>query len=216
LSPKTVVHLVRHGLVENPSGVLYGRLPDYHLSELGREMARAAADFLAGRDIAHLRCSPLERAQESMEPIAAIYPLPVVIDGRAIEAQNRLEGQLVSLGGPAMRDPKNWWLFRNPFRPSWGESYTDLVARMRLAMRDAATAAEGHEAIIVSHQLPIWMARCDAEGRRLFHDPRRRQCALSSVTSFTYLDGHITSVSYASPAAELIPATKSKKFVAGA
>ena len=47
------------------------------------------------------------------------------------------------------------------------------------------TAAAGHEAVIVSHQLPIWMARCDAEGRRLFHDPRRGECRLASVTSLT-------------------------------
>ena len=213
---RTVVHLVRHGLVENPHGVLYGRLPEYHLSALGREMAATTATFLEGRDVTHLRCSPLERAQESMEPIAAVYPIPVTIDGRVIEAQNHLEGQQVSLGGPAMRHPKNWWLFRNPLKPSWGEPYTELVARMRLAMCDAAAAAEGHEAIVVSHQLPIWMARCDAEGRRLVHDPRKRECALSSVTSFSYVDGRVTSVSYTSPAAALIPTGKSKKFVAGA
>ncbi|GAA3609538.1 histidine phosphatase family protein [Microlunatus ginsengisoli] len=213
---RTVVHLVRHGLVENPDGVLYGRLPDYHLSELGREMAATTAQFLSDRDVTHLRCSPLERAQESMAPIAAVYPIPVTIDGRVIEAQNHLEGQHVSLGGPAMRDPKNWWLFRNPLKPSWGEPYTEIVARMRLALRDAALAADGHEAIVVSHQLPIWMARCDAEGRRLVHDPRKRECALSSVTSFTFLDGRITSVAYTSPAKALIPGVKSKKFVAGA
>jgi broad specificity phosphatase PhoE len=213
---RTVVHLVRHGLVENPHGVLYGRLPDYHLSVLGREMAATTATFLAGRDVTHLRCSPLERAQESMEPIAAVYPVPVTIDGRAIEAQNHLEGQQMSLGGPAMRDPKNWWLFRNPLKPSWGEPYAEIVERMRLVLRDAAQSAAGHEAIVVSHQLPIWMVRCDAEGRRLAHDPRKRECALSSVTSFTLIAGRITSVGYASPAADLIPGAKSKKFVAGA
>ena len=213
---RTVVHLVRHGLVENPHGVLYGRLPDYHLSALGREMAATTAKFLAGRDVTHLRCSPLERAQESMEPVAEIYPLPVTIDGRAIEAQNHLEGQQVSLGGPAMRDPKNWWLFRNPLKPTWGEPYAEIVERMRLVLRDAAQSAAGHEAIVVSHQLPIWMVRCDAEGRRLAHDPRKRECALSSVTSFTLIAGRVTSVGYASPAADLIPRAKSKKFVAGA
>jgi hypothetical protein len=61
------------------------------------------------------------------------------------------------------------------------------------------------------------MARCDIEGRRLAHDPRRRECSLASVTSVTYLDGRVTSVSYAEPAAELLPLVKSKKkFVAGA
>lgn len=215
-SEKTVVHLVRHGLVDNPQAVLYGRLPDYHLSELGRAMAEKAADFLADRDVTHLRCSPLERAQESMEPIAARFDVPVVIDGRVIEAQNHLEGQQVSLGGAMLRNPRNWWYLRNPLRPSWGESYTDIVARMRLAMRDTVQAARGHEAVVVTHQLPIWMARCDVEGRRLVHDPRKRECALSSVTSFTYLDGRVTSVSYTVPAADLLPAAKGKRFIAGA
>ena len=65
------VHLVRHGEVENPQGVLYGRIPGFHLSEAGRVMAKTAAGFLAGRDVTVLRSSPLERARETAEPIAA-------------------------------------------------------------------------------------------------------------------------------------------------
>ena len=87
---------------------------------------------------------------------------------------------------------------------------------MRPAMKDAGDAAAGHEAVIVSHQLPIWMARSDAEGRRLIHDPRKRECTLASVTSFTYIDGRVTSVSYPEPAAELLRPHRTKKFVAGA
>ena len=121
-----------------------------------------------------------------MEPIAEALGLPVSIDGRVIEAANYLEGLKVSFRGAAARTRATWWYFRNPLKPSWGEPYTEIVARMRLAMRDAAEAAAGHEAVIVSHQLPIWMARCDAEGRRLVHDPRKRECTLASVTSFTY------------------------------
>jgi broad specificity phosphatase PhoE len=50
----TVVHLMRHGEVHNPTGVLYGRIPDFHLSELGRKMADRVAEHVAGRDIVHL------------------------------------------------------------------------------------------------------------------------------------------------------------------
>ncbi len=216
MTTRTVVHLVRHGLVHNPNGVLYGRLENFHLSELGVQMAERAAEFLAGRDVAHLRCSPLERAQETMRPIAERFPgQQVTIDGRVIEAENSLEGQQVGLNAAFLSQPGNWWAFRNPLRPTWGEAYTAIVARMRLAMRDAEQAAAGHEAIVVSHQLPIWMARCAVEGRRLAHDPRKRECALCSVTSFTYLDGRVVSVSYSEPAADLLPGT-SKRFVAGA
>lgn len=213
---RTIVHLVRHGEVQNPDGVLYGRLPAYHLSESGREMAVLVAKALADHDVVHLRCSPLERAQETMEPIAAESGgIKVVIDGRVIEAENYLEGQQVRFP-QALTKPRNLWYFRNPLRPSWGEPYAEIVARMRLAIADAAADADGHEAVIVSHQLPIWMARCDVEGRRLVHDPRRRECALASVTSFTLIDGRVTSVVYSEPAAALTAAKGDKKFVAGA
>jgi broad specificity phosphatase PhoE len=75
---------------------------------------------------------------------------------------------------------------------------------MLAAMKDARDAASGHEAVIVSHQLPIWMARCDAEGRRLMHDPRRRDCSLASITTFSYLDGRVSSVTYREPVADLL------------
>ncbi len=217
LHPNSIVHLLRHGEVENPTGVLYGRLPDFHLSALGRQMAERAADYFSGRDITHLRCSPLERAQETMEPIADKFQLSITTDGRVIEGDNVFAGKVFSMGASALRDPRNWWHLRNPLKPSWGESYHDIVARMRAAMKDAAEAADGHQAVIVSHQLPIWMARCDVEGRRLIHDPRKRECNLASITSFTFIAGRISSVSYAEPAADLVPANaKSKKFVAGA
>ena len=93
---RTIVHLVRHGEVDNPAGLLYGRLPDYHLSELGREMAERVAEHLRERDVVHLRCSPLERAQETAAPLAEALGLPVIIDGRVIEAANYLEGLRVS------------------------------------------------------------------------------------------------------------------------
>jgi len=212
---RTIVHLVRHGEVDNPAGLLYGRLPDYHLSDLGREMAERVAEHLGERDVVHLRSSPLERAQETAAPIAEAFGLPIVIDSRVIEAVNYFEGLRLSFAG-ALRHPKNWLYFRNPFKPSWGEAYTEVLARTRLAMRDAVEAALGHEAVIVSHQLPIWIARINAEGRRMVHDPRKRKCTLASVTSFTYIDARITSVSYSEPAAELLRPHQTKKFVAGA
>ena len=215
MAERTIVHLVRHGEVDNPKGLLYGRLPDYHLSATGQEMALRVTEYLRGNDIVHLRCSPLERAQETMTPLAEALALPVTTDGRVIEAANYLEGLKVTLTG-TLRRPRSWWLFRNALKPTWGEPYVDIVARMRLAMRDAVEAADGHEAVIVSHQLPIWMARCAAEGRRLPHDPRRRQCTLASVTSFTYLDGRVSSISYHEPAADLLRTHRTAKFVAGA
>jgi len=196
------VHLVRHGEVDNPGRVLYGRIPGFHLSEAGRMMAKAAADFLAGRDITLLRSSPLERAVETAEPIAAELGLPVELDDRLIEPWNHFEGERFAVGDGALRQPRHWLHLRNPFRPSWGEPYTEVAARVLAAVADVARAADGHEAVCVSHQLPIWVARRATEGRRLWHDPRRRQCALGSVTSLTLSDGEVTSIQYATPSSE--------------
>ena len=198
-APNAVVHLVRHGEVANPRAIIYGRIPGYHLSEDGRMMAKAAADFLAGRDITVLRSSPLDRAQETAEPISAQLGLPVETDDRLIESWNHFEGMTFGVGDGSLRRPRHWFYLRNPLRPSWGEPYQRVARRVLAAAASAAQAADGHEAVCVSHQLPIWVARRAAEGRRLWHDPRRRQCALGSVTSLTFTAGKVTAVRYAEP-----------------
>ena len=196
----TVVHLVRHGEVRNPDAVLYGRLPGFHLSEEGILMAKAATAFLAGRDVALLLSSPLERALETAAPLAAQFGLEVREDERLIEPWNYFEGARFDVGAAALARPAAWPHLVNPFQPSWGEPYTSIAARMHAVMADAAREVSGREAVCVSHQLPIWVARRAAEGRRLWHHPGRRRCALGSVTSFTYRDGTITGVTYAEPA----------------
>lgn len=214
--PTTVVHLLRHGEVHNPDGILYGRLPDYHLSDLGRQMAERVAATVADRDITHLVASPLERAQETAQPSAAALGLEIVTDERVIEAANHFEGQRFGVGDGSLRKPSAWKHLYNPFKPSWGEPYKDIVVRMLAAMHDAREAATGHEALIVSHQLPVWTARSYVEGRRLFHDPRRRQCSLASLTTFTYRGDRVVTVAYSEPAADLVPVKAEKKFTAGA
>jgi broad specificity phosphatase PhoE len=200
MTQSTVIHLLRHGEVRNPDGVIYGRLPGFQLSEDGRMMAKAAADFLAGRDITALYSSPMERARETAEPLTEQFGLEVSIDDRLIEPWNHFEGERFDIGFPALRRPGNWPRMANPFRPSWGEPYASIAARMHAVMADAAREARGHEAVCVSHQLAIWVARRSAEERRLWHHPGRRECALGSVTSFTYAGDTITGVSYAEPA----------------
>jgi broad specificity phosphatase PhoE len=194
----TVVHLLRHGEVSNPNGVLYGRLPGYHLSANGRLMAAAAADFFAERPVAALFASPLERARETAQPVAERLGLEIVTDDRLIESVNVLEGKTVTLARLAL-DPSNWRYLWNPFRPSWGEPYPQVVTRMRQVIDRAREAAPGQEAVCVSHQLPIWVSRLAAEHKRLWHNPNNRQCALGSVTSFTFDGDELADVSYAVP-----------------
>lgn len=201
----TIVHLVRHGEVHNPGGVLYGRRDGFHLSERGRAMADRIGEALGGNDITVLRSSPLERAQETAAPLATALGLEVGLEPRVIESENRFEGLTFGKGNNALRNPLLWRHLYNPFKPSWGEPYKVIVARMMAAVHDARVAAAGHEAVLVSHQLPIWTTRLAAEKRSFLHDPRKRQCTLCSITSFHFDGEDLVRVSYAEPAIDLIP-----------
>ena len=202
---RTVVHLLRHGEVFNPEGVLYGRLPGYRLSDLGEQMATRAAQALADRDVTLVVASPLERAQATAAPIGAVHGLAVETDPRLIEADNVFEGHKVSVGDGVLRKPSAWRHLYNPFRPSWGEPYVEIASRMHEAIDAARAAARGGHAVLVSHQLPIWIARLAAEDRRLWHDPRARQCTLASLTSLAYDDDTLVAVTYTEPSRDLLP-----------
>jgi broad specificity phosphatase PhoE len=213
---KTVVHVLRHGEVYNPEKILYGRLPGFRLSELGAQMAKAAAQALADRDIAHVVASPLERANDTAEPIAAQFELPVTPDERLLESTNWFEGRRFSVGDGALRDPRNWWVLRDPVTPSWGEPYTMIAKRMFEALRAARSAAAGHEAVCVSHQLPIWTLRRYVERKRLWHNPRSRQCGLASLTSFHFEGEKVVGIGYSEPAAHLVALSPGAQTARGA
>ncbi|WP_029069010.1 histidine phosphatase family protein [Jonesia quinghaiensis] len=203
----TIVHLLRHGEVHNPEKVLYGRLPNYRLSELGQEMARRVAQHLhgEGRDITAVIASPLQRAQETAQPTAQAFGLEIATDERIIEAENYFEGKTFGVGDGSLRHPQHWPRLINPFRPSWGEAYKQQVRRMHAAVDSARTVAAGHEALLVSHQLPIWIARQAYEGKKLWHDPRKRECNLASLTSLHFDGDQLAKVVYSEPVADLYP-----------
>ncbi|HEX3907902.1 MAG TPA: histidine phosphatase family protein [Mycobacteriales bacterium] len=197
---RTTVHLVRHGEVHNPDGVLYGRIPGFRLSDSGEQMAVLAAGWLAGHDVTVVRSSPLDRAVQTAAPIAAEFGIEPTTDDRLIESDNVFEGRTVGVGDGSLRNPVNWRHLYNPFRPSWGEPYDEVADRVHAAVADARDAAEGHEAVLVSHQLPIEVVRRRLEGERLWHRPDRRRCALASITSLVYDGDRLLRVDYVEPA----------------
>ncbi|TLK50934.1 histidine phosphatase family protein [Glutamicibacter sp. V16R2B1] len=210
--PKSTVHLLRHGEVQNPDRILYGRIPGYGLSELGMEMAERAGKYFGeqaaeGAKLVRLVASPLLRAQQTAAPTAAALELPILTDERVIEAGNRFEG--LSRIANRLREPRYWPYIINPLKPSWGEPYSEQVDRMRLAMQEhrraaVAEAGDGAEVVIVSHQLPIWVTRRASQGQRLWHDPRQRECTLTSITSFEFSDDQLVNLSYHEPCADLL------------
>ena len=189
------IHLVRHGEVENPKGVIYGRMPGFHLSERGRRQAQAAAERLADRDIGSVWASPLERAQETAEAIAAPHGLALVTDERLIESGTTLEG----VGKTAMaflRSPKTWWAIRNPWKPSWGESFADIGTRMMGAISEALEQADGREVVVVSHQTPVLVARQALSKRRGAPWMGGAPCGTGSITSLVIENDAVVSTNY--------------------
>jgi len=195
---------VRHGEVFNPDGVLYGRLPGFHLSELGKKMAASAASELTGHPITALYASPLLRAQESAQPWSEAFDLPIQTDDRLIEPTNKFEGGTYEFGPKVLLHPKIWPWVANPLKPSWGEPYTDVISRMFAAIDDAWAATETGEVVMVSHQMPIVMVQRAVSGQRPFHDPRKRRCTLSSITTLERRGDSFVEVGYQEPAAELL------------
>ena len=199
------IHFVRHGEVHNPEKILYGLQPGWRLSDRGNEMAAVIGDWSTKLDLGAIHSSPLQRAQETVAPIIAKHKLSLTTDKNLIEASNIFEGKKFELGSGVLRHPSSWRYLYNPWKPSWGEPYDQLISRMLKGLFTARDAAGGKDAICVSHQLPIWILRSAVEGRRLLHDPRKRECTLASVTSFELdSEGMISSVSYSEPAKHLL------------
>ncbi|WJY67239.1 bifunctional RNase H/acid phosphatase [Corynebacterium auris] len=198
---RTTVHLVRHGEVFNPTKILYGRMPGYHLSSRGQSMAEVTARFFAGRDVTYLAASPLERAQETAQPIARVTGVDVDTREDILEAGNRFEGLRTKGWRSQLWNPVRWRLMTNPTRPSWGEAYEDILERMMGAVRDARARAVGHEAVLVSHQLPIVMVQRFVQGKRLAHVSR--ECELASVTSLEFVGDDVVDWSYNRPAKDI-------------
>jgi broad specificity phosphatase PhoE len=207
----STVHVIRHGEVENPKKILYGRQPGWRLSERGQAMAQVIGEWSKDIDLGALHVSPLQRAQETAAPISAAHNIAITTDERLIEAANIFEGKSFEPGSGVLKHPASWRHLYNPFKPSWGEPYEEQINRMLAAIFAAKDAAKGKDAIVVSHQLPIWSLRSAIEGRSLLHDPRKRICTLASVTSVRFDDeGLISDLTYSEPAGHLLP-QKNKK-----
>lgn len=198
--PASRLHLVRHGEVNNPHGVLYERIDGFELSETGHQMAAAAASELVanGRQVTRLLASPLLRAQQSAAPIAQAFGLEIETEPRVVEPWNKFKG--LRMGPKALLTRPSLALsLYNPSRPSWGEPFTQIANRMIDATLEAWQETPEGDVVIVSHQLPIWMLYRSSQGLRLPHDPRRRRCSLSSITSFEVIGGRLQEVSYSEP-----------------
>lgn len=212
----TTIHFVRHGKVHNPGHVLYERLPDFHLSDVGRRMAEATADYIAAspqmNTVAAVYSSPLDRTREtagaildalnSVRAARGEEPLELRTDERVIEAANEFRGKRIGHGDGALWRPENLKLIRNLYKPTWGESYRHIAARVKNFADEKVDEWAGRQIIVVSHESPIWSYRHLLETGHPEHWMFLRKTALASVTSVTYdSDSHrVLSITYVDPA----------------
>lgn len=213
----TTIHFVRHGEVHNPDHILYERLPGFHLSDRGRRMAEATARYLAAspqtNTAAAVYSSPLDRTRETAQAILTALneirmarneePLELVTDQRIIEAGNNFRGTRIGHGEGALWRNGNWRLVTNLWKPSWGESYRQIAARVSAFAQEKVREHAGQQIIVVSHESPIWSYRHLLETGHPEHNMLLRHTALASVTSITYdsQTGNVMSITYVDPAA---------------
>ncbi|NEG96243.1 histidine phosphatase family protein [Bifidobacterium sp. SMB2] len=217
--PATTIHLVRHGEVYNPDHVLYERLPNFHLSDRGVRMAQATARYIAAHSginqASAVYSSPLDRTRETAGEILAALnsvrterdepTLELHTDKRVIEAGSEFRGKRIGHGDGALWRPENLKLIRNLHKPTWGESYAHIGARMSDFVYEKVDEYAGRQVIVVSHESPIWSFRHLMETGHAEHWMFLRKTALASVTSFTFdADTHeLIAIAYADPAANV-------------
>ncbi|MFD0704726.1 histidine phosphatase family protein [Alloscardovia venturai] len=217
---QTTVHLIRHGEVYNPDRVLYERLPGFHLSERGFRMAHATGRFIANNP--HMNSptaifsSPLDRTIDTVTAIAEemgkvpdnhperIYDV-IATDERIIEARNEFRGKRIGYGDGALWRNNNWKLVSNLWKPSWGESYKEIAARVQDFVFEKVDAYPGQYIFAVMHESPIWSFRHMLETGHPEHNMLLRKTALASITSLTFEVGshELISIGYADPAADV-------------
>ena len=103
--------------------------------------------------------------------------------------------------------PRVWPWVINPTKPSWGEPFVSVEARMLAAVSDAWSKAGGGEVVMVSHQMPIVMVARSVKNMKLYHDPRKRRCNLSSITTLKREGEKFVEVNYQDPAKDLLAAS---------
>ena len=157
--PARLVHLVRHGEVDNPHHVVYADLPGFGLSALGREQGAETALHLAAQPVRRVLASPLQRAIETAGFIAARHGIGVIIDDRLTEWRlSMLWAGIVWEELDEVRPGELAAYLSNPADlPFSPESLESLGTRVAAAAADHALEAGG-DLVVVSHQDPIHAA----------------------------------------------------------
>ena len=163
--PFTYICYVRHGTTPTTGKVLPGRAPGLHLSELGREEAKDAAERLAEvGTVRALYSSPMDRTLETAEAIGARIGLVPTLDEALLDCDC---GDWTGASLAALRRKPEWRaVSQNPsgFRFPNGESFRELENRVGEVIERLAEKHPGEVVVAVTHADPIKVAVARALG----------------------------------------------------
>lgn len=199
----TVILVIRHTDVHNPKNILYGRLPRFGLSDLGRRQAERTADYLASAAIACIYTSPQLRARQTARVIASRHPgVPTEVTKSLAEVRTSFQGTPFAELEPLV----------NIFEPTklpTDETISQIFARMHRALRRAAREYPERTTVLVSHADPIMFLRVGLEGKelRLANMRGHNYPEKGSITRFEYVQNEVRPlISYVDPGRLAVPA----------
>lgn len=174
---KTVIYLIRHGDVENPEKVEYGRLSGFPLSDEGRKQAQAVAQEIMEDDlrICRIICSPLMRTVETAEIISAALGVPFATDERLTEWdegpwEGRKTKDFAALSG----------YYGKPMKLDGLEPHEKAALRVISVIEELVKTCPGQKTAIVSHRESMASAVLKLTGAdyATIHDLDMRQASV--------------------------------------
>ncbi|MDJ0664497.1 MAG: histidine phosphatase family protein [Acidimicrobiia bacterium] len=178
------IHLIRHGEVSNPHGLVYADIPGFTLSAKGRRQATAAGEYLVDKPPRLIVSSPLDRATETAERIARVTGSDVVADARLTEWAVTVRWRGAAWADLPTVYPGELEAYLDDPRTIEfsSESITDLADRVNAAVTEWSARTDGDVAFI-SHEDPIhaaYLRLIDSSPAR-FHEGKPRHCAVLTL-----------------------------------
>lgn len=156
----TRIFFVRHGEVDNPDKVMYGRLPGFPLSQNGRNQITKTAQFLSEENISAIYSSPLLRTKQTAEIISEILYLPINYSEEILEVRTSLQEKTFSY--VAAHFPKMNVYISVKNNPS-DETIENIAKRMQKFVDKIIKKHKGKNIVVVGHGDPIMIFKANKE-----------------------------------------------------
>lgn len=178
----TRIYVVRHAHVHNPDDILYGRLPRFRLSDLGREQAEVTAGILSREPVSVIYTSPQLRARQTAAAIAAHH------EGVGVRRSHLLAEVLTGWQGRrhAELEEINFDFYANPLNHE-DEAIEDLWHRINRFVRIARRRHRGQTVVAVTHGDLAALARAGFRGLQIDVSSIRRPHPYPGTGSLTRL-----------------------------